>query len=544
MAKSPWRALLLGLTLLLSACGGGGGGSTSGGTSGYTVGGTLSGLATGQRITLNNKSTGESLTLSASGSFAFATTQATGANYAVTVSAQPTGQSCRVTDGLGVVGSANVTSIAVTCTSQYTVSAAVSGLSGSQTVKLVDNSVDFQTASTSTATITFSQALANGQAYNVAVAAQPAGAVCQVGTNASGVISSANAMVTVSCNTSPSPEFLYAGTTSGAVGVSGYSIDVANGGTGTLAAVNSVSGSSYYYPVAMAVDQSGADLYVVAGDGITNNSVNPLALAMTTGVITTPNPSKPTGNNPYGVAVTPLGNFVYVANSSDNTISMYTSSSGALTPNGSVSSAGVNPESIVINPAGTFLYVLNYGSDTVTTFAINSSTGGLTQVGAPVATGVNPYGVQASVTPGGGFLYVANYGSNSISAYSLGSNGLPSPIAGSPFAAGANPFAVTISPAGTFAYVANETDNSVLTYSIDPTYGTLTPVGGPTSTGANSNPEGVVVDPSGQYLYVSAYNTNAIEQFAINPGTGALNLVSPTAATLPGSPRPLVAVRR
>lgn len=548
MAKSSLRALLLALPLLLSACGGGGGGSTGGGTtaSGFTVGGTLSGLNPGTSVTLYNKQTGESLSLGANGGFAFTTTQASGANYAVTVSTPPSGQSCSVTDGLGVVGSANVTSIAVACTTPYTVSATVTGLPGGQTVKLIDNSIDVLPVSANNTPTSFAQKLANGQAYDVAVAAQPVGAVCQVGTNAVGTISGANVTVSVSCSASPNHEYLYVATPNGFVGISGYPINLVDGTLG--AQIGPVA--THNYPVALAAytDPLGSYLYTIGGNGgaddVTGLSINSGTGAI--GLAGTPTQTG-IGSNPYGVTVSPNGNYVYVANNNDNDVAIFRSNAGALTLSTTVPSGGINPQALVFNPAGTFLYVLNAGSNTVTTFAANASTGALTQIGSPVATGANPYGVQTSVTPGGTFLYVANYGSNSVSAYSLGSNGLPSPIAGSPFAAGAHPFAVTVNPAGTFAYVANETDNTVSTYSIDPTYGTLTPVGTPTPTGTGSNPVGVAVDPSGQYLYVSAYtpgqSNGAIEEFTINQGTGALSLVSATAATPPGNPRPLVAVR-
>ena len=54
---------------------------------------------------------------SANGTFTFATALATGAPYSVTVQTNPAGQTCTVSDGSGTVGSANVTSVAVSCAS-------------------------------------------------------------------------------------------------------------------------------------------------------------------------------------------------------------------------------------------------------------------------------------------------------------------------------------------------------------------------------------------------------------------------------------------
>jgi hypothetical protein len=81
-----------------------------------TIGGTLSGLAADDQITLHDNG-GDSLTLSANGVFTFATPIAGGDDYAVTVAAQPDGQDCTVTNGSGIVGTTNLTSVNVSCVS-------------------------------------------------------------------------------------------------------------------------------------------------------------------------------------------------------------------------------------------------------------------------------------------------------------------------------------------------------------------------------------------------------------------------------------------
>ena len=59
---------------------------------------------------------GDDLSVSANGAFTFATKLATGTAYNVTVKTNPSGQSCSVSGGSGTVGTANVTSVAVSCT--------------------------------------------------------------------------------------------------------------------------------------------------------------------------------------------------------------------------------------------------------------------------------------------------------------------------------------------------------------------------------------------------------------------------------------------
>lgn len=78
----------------------------------YAVGGSVSGL-TGSLTLLNNG--GDARTITANGTFAFATSLAANAAYAVTVQTQPTNQLCTVTNGSGTIGSAAVTNVAVAC---------------------------------------------------------------------------------------------------------------------------------------------------------------------------------------------------------------------------------------------------------------------------------------------------------------------------------------------------------------------------------------------------------------------------------------------
>lgn len=78
----------------------------------YTVGGTISGLS--GTVVLQNNS-GDDLSVSSAGSFAFITTLADGASYAVTVLTNPSGQTCSASSGAGNVAGANITNISISC---------------------------------------------------------------------------------------------------------------------------------------------------------------------------------------------------------------------------------------------------------------------------------------------------------------------------------------------------------------------------------------------------------------------------------------------
>ena len=94
-------------------------------TTGYTIGGTVSGLVSGQSVTLLDNGTNP-LTVSANGAFTFSAILAVSASYDVKVSAQPANETCIVSNGTGNVGSANVTSVAVSCNIATTTSLTIS----------------------------------------------------------------------------------------------------------------------------------------------------------------------------------------------------------------------------------------------------------------------------------------------------------------------------------------------------------------------------------------------------------------------------------
>src|SRR5208337_2983204 len=102
---------------------------------------------------------------SANGAFTFSTAIASGGAYAVTVLSQPTGpaQVCAVSSGSGTVASANVTTVAVSCTTPtYTIGGTVFGLAGTGLV-LQDNGGSNLTV-TANGSFTFSAAIASGGA--------------------------------------------------------------------------------------------------------------------------------------------------------------------------------------------------------------------------------------------------------------------------------------------------------------------------------------------------------------------------------------------
>ena len=78
----------------------------------YAVGGSVSFLS-GTVVLQDNG--GDDLSVSTNGPFNFATKLAGGAAYNVTVKTNPSGQSCSVANGSGTIAAADVSNVAVTC---------------------------------------------------------------------------------------------------------------------------------------------------------------------------------------------------------------------------------------------------------------------------------------------------------------------------------------------------------------------------------------------------------------------------------------------
>ena len=187
-SKKVFTAVLASLMALASA--------TYAHASNFTVGGTISGLSSGASVTLLDNG-GDAYKATANGKFTFTTSLATGATYSVTVGTQPTGETCTVTLGSGTVGTANVTTVKVTCKA-YTVGGIVSGLLTGASVTLLDNGGDAYKA-TANGKFTFSTGFASGATYDVTVGTQPAGETCTV-TLGSGTVGTKNVTtVKVTC---------------------------------------------------------------------------------------------------------------------------------------------------------------------------------------------------------------------------------------------------------------------------------------------------------------------------------------------------------
>lgn len=136
----------------------------------HRVGGTLSGLAPGNRLTLQNNG-GDDLVVAANGGFTFATAVPFGSPYGIRVLAQSLSpnQACTVTGGSGTVSDTDVMDIKVECRlNTYTIGGTVAGLPDGGQVVLRNNNGDDLTVGAN-GKFVFSRALPDGGAYRVSI---------------------------------------------------------------------------------------------------------------------------------------------------------------------------------------------------------------------------------------------------------------------------------------------------------------------------------------------------------------------------------------
>lgn len=264
-------------------------------------------------------------------------------------------------------------------------------------------------------------------------------------------------------------------------------------------------------PGALAISSDAKYLYVVNGgsDDVTAFTIGAGGvLTLVPQAAGTTNPVSVQGFDPGSIAISRDRKFLYVANLGSNDVTAFSIGvTGLLTllpPSGGhanpISTGGSLPRGIAISPNGSFLYVANNNSHNLTIFQIGAN--GLLTLVPPAGPNTNPISVVGTtpnallISQNGRFLYSANGGGN-VTAFSIESNGLLTLLPSSagilnPALAGTDPVAITTSPDERFLYVANR-GGRVSAYTMTTGTGALVPltalVGNPFPTGAR--PSGI-----------------------------------------------------
>jgi len=540
------------LALLMVACGGGeDGGSASSPpppppTATYKIGGTVTGLTGTVGLVLQTNA-GDVVTASAAGAFTFPNRLGSGTAYTVTVQTQPSTplQHCIVTNGSGTVGTADITAVAVACSTVagYTVKGTVSGLVGSGLTLTnctpgwgssrrinppICNSV-LQVGANGAFTFTLDPYFPAGYSGDfVVIANQPnfPPQNCVISNNTVGDANDTS--ITVSCT-----EYAYV-TNAADNTLSAYGVDAT---TGTLAAVGTPTptGTSPHAIASLhnsfCCGTNDTKFVFVGNEG--SNDVSAFAVNSTTGALTAvPGSPFPAGVDPQAMAIDYGLFYLFVANAGSNNVSAYTIDANGALGAPSTIATGNSPTSIVVQRgnAGAVFVANHGGSNDISAFTTNASQmpDGSIHInmtplsGSPFPAGGSPLSLALAVAAGGGtYLYSANPDAKnpSISGFSVDpATGVLSPLSGSPFPLSVSHYIAT-DQTGAYLYVTSGAD--IVGYAIDATTGALTRLPGfPVATGADAY--SITIDPPNRFLYVTNDGAARIAGFRLDASTGAL----------------------
>ena len=279
----------------------------------------------------------------------------------------------------------------------------------------------------------------------------------------------------------PQSRFLFVAN-SGSNGISAYAINQATGSLSPIPGSPFASGQS---PVALSVDTTGGYLFSfnAGSDELWTYSIHP-----STGVLTKlSTTSLSLADAGTQMVMDNSGRFLYVANSRTQQIFGYifNNSNGNLIPiAGSPFSTAASggPFGVAIDPLGQWLFTSDGSANTVSQFAIGYMAGA---AGALTPTTPGSFGAGGdprtisvfnftTLPAGTSYLFALNRASNNLSAYSFTSSGTLSAMGNSPFAVGTNPTGMAADTWDGYVYVASTAGISA--FQAKPT--TLLPVSG------------------------------------------------------------------
>jgi 6-phosphogluconolactonase len=291
--------------------------------------------------------------------------------------------------------------------------------------------------------------------------------------------------------------------------VRSYTIRQNNGAINPIGS-NGSPAATGVQPEAMIITPDGKTMFMAnAGGTITAYTVNG------DGTLTASGSPATAGSVPVALAADPAGKFLFVANQgsasdvTSGTISVFAISGTSLTSVGNpiptelpADVSGSGPSGVAVSPVGNYLYVANQFSNNVLSYSFDAS-GNLTLINSYTA-GTNPTGLAFSRCAGvasntttanctvadGNNLFVTNSGSNNISIFSaciqvsatcgIGGSApdgtlteIPSK---SPVAAGVGPATIFVNRTSDFVYAVDRGSNQISEYQYSPATGVLTPL--------------------------------------------------------------------
>ena len=300
----------------------------------------------------------------------------------------------------------------------------------------------------------------------------------------------------------PNGRFLYAANEIGEFGakptgsVTGYSIDPSSGHLTRLNSRTSAGGG----PCHLVVDPSGRNV-IVANYGGGSVGVLPVGVDGTLGEPSARiqhqgssiNPHRQEGPHAHGVVLDASNQRAYVTDLGLDRVMIYQLSpqEGSLRANDpafAATKAGAGPRHMVFDARDRFAYVINEMENTVTVFFHTAGQGALTAVQTvptlPAGFRGESTTAEVEIHPSGRFLYGSNRGHDSIAIFRIDpTKGTLTPL-GHQSTGGKMPRNFAIDPSGRFLIACNQASNTMVVFKVDLDSGKLTPTGQTLEVGA------------------------------------------------------------
>jgi 6-phosphogluconolactonase len=225
-------------------------------------------------------------------------------------------------------------------------------------------------------------------------------------------------------------------------------------------------------PFFLAMDPGGAYLYVA---NVQSNTVSVLAINASSGALT------PIAGSPFqtnlaakNMQIAPSGKYLYISapiqsgNQSLGLVAVFSLNAGVPTLISQTNTADNNPSGLAISPNGAYLYTANATANSISIYTI-ASNGALSEVtGSPLSANFSRP-VALTLDPQGAYLYVADQGgggtgttsSSNIASFTISSStGFPAEVTDSPFASEAQSSFVVLDPTEPYLFVGNQASGS------------------------------------------------------------------------------------
>jgi YVTN family beta-propeller protein len=270
---------------------------------------------------------------------------------------------------------------------------------------------------------------------------------------------------------------------------------------------------------AATVNMSGPLLRSVAST-LALTDISPTSLAVTNPSTRRANVAVGDGTGaPNGLAVTPDGTRVYVANGGRDLFTDYTLTIVSTATNTVVGSIDLSsndpPIGIAFNPTGTRGYATAAFSDVISVIDTDPASPTFNTILTNVTIPGASFARFAVVT--GGRVYITDQSADKVHVITDSA----SPVFVQSISVGVKPFGIAVSPDGSKVYVTNRGISgsgsvSVISTASNTVIGTI-------GLGASTNPAGIVVTPNGAKLYVA------------NTGTGQVAVINAATNTVAGT---------